>query len=72
MDVPSRVHPGCPRVFPGRYMPLQQYCRFPLEDAREKLPTSGEAGCPRVFPGRARRVPVAALVLSMRRSSLLS
>lgn len=72
MDVPSRVPPGCPRAFPGRYIPLQQYCRFPLEEARAKLPTSGSPGCPRVFPGRARRVPVAALVLSMHQSSLLS
>lgn len=72
MDVPSRVPPGCPRAFPGRYMPLQQYCRFPLEEARATLPTFRESGCPRVFPGRARRVHVEAPVLSMPRSSLLS
>lgn len=72
MDVPSRVPPVYPRAFPGRHIPLQQYCRIPLEESRAKLPTFRDAGCPRGFPGRVRWVPVEAPVLSMRRSSLPS
>ena len=72
MHVPSPVPPGCPRVFPGRHMPLQQYARFPLEEARAKLSAFWESGCPRVFPGRVRRVPVEAPALSIHQSSLLS
>jgi hypothetical protein len=50
MHVPSPVPPGCPRVFPGRDMPLQQYCRFPLEEARAKLSASRSTGIPGCSP----------------------
>ena len=50
MHVPSPVPPGCPRVFPGRDMPLQQYCRFQLEEARAKLSASRSPGVPGCSP----------------------